>query len=767
MVYCCVPYCRSSSRNKEGVSFHQFPSNSDLFKQWLQVISRDNFTINDKSPSSVVCSKHFKQEDFIPGLKLRKLVSNAVPSIFENYPSYKIPALKSRRQLIRNDADAEINNRKRPHSVETKCNNKRQKLVKDKNSVTEIQETSINDILDHEAEKSSEDKSGKISSSTAIKPNFYGDIINKNRRDIRLLRSKLWKKENQLNKLKNELESVQQKLKYYESNIHHSSLEKIIILQDEEHNKANFILQQIENFFVKRPTWNDKVIRDCILLNSCSPKGYNFIRQKKLLTLPSSMTLKRYIGPFTGEYGITSLIRDRLKEESSNLNDYEKFCSLVIDEMAIQQNLTYDMKCDTFFGLKTNNENEENRNQGPPQLANKLLCFLINGLSTSYRIPCGYYFPKQLIGKDLFRLTNEVLTEVEKCGFVIIRIVADNHKVNTAMFRMFGNGKLQHKIKHPNDDSRFLFLSFDQNHIIKNLRSQFIEKEMSDGQEKISGKYVKLLYDIQKDTNINIKAVRNLTRRHVEPTNIDKMNVGRAVLIFSPPVTAALEFLCQNSTRHPKAFQFKDAHATITYMKNIYKWFSIHDVSNRQQHATSRNENKKHFFSLDDERLSWLENDFLQYISSLKQASSENKLQFLSKETYEALEFTTKSTVDCIKYLLECGYHYVLTRTFNSDNIESLFSCLRQMNGGNDVLDVRSTLLSIEKILKTGTMITSKHSNVGRSDGIIFSKKPEFSKKEILPVEKNVSVPKETLEILDRLLIEQGKLILFIFFEIV
>lgn len=221
MVYCCVPYCRSSSRNKEGVSFHQFPSNSDLFKQWLQVISRDNFTINDKSPSSVVCSKHFKQEDFIPGLKLRKLVSNAVPSIFENYPSYKIPALKSRRQLIRNDADEQINNRKRPHSVETKCNNKRQKLVKDKNSLTETPETSINDIIDHEAEKSSEDKSGKISSSTAMKANFYGNVINKNRRDIRLLRSKLWKKDNQLNKLKNELESVQQKLKYYESNIHH------------------------------------------------------------------------------------------------------------------------------------------------------------------------------------------------------------------------------------------------------------------------------------------------------------------------------------------------------------------------------------------------------------------------------------------------------------------------------------------------------------------------------------------------------------------
>ncbi len=186
-----------------------------------------------------------------------------------------------------------------------------------------------------------------------------------------------------------------------------------------------------------------------------------------MLTLPCRRTLERYIGPFTGELGITALIKERLKEEANNLNNFEKFCSLVIDEMAIKQNLTYDAKADSFFGYQTNEIN--NKITAAPQLANRLLCFLIRGLSTSYRIPCGYFFPKQLTGQDLYKLTLEVISEVEKCGFIIIRIVTDNHKTNVAMFRMLGNGKVQHKFVHPNDENRFLFISFDQNHVLKNL----------------------------------------------------------------------------------------------------------------------------------------------------------------------------------------------------------------------------------------------------------------------------------------------------------
>lgn len=84
------------------------------------------------------------------------------------------------------------------------------------------------------------------------------------------------------------------------------------------------------------------------------------------------------------------------------------------------------------------------------------------------------------------------------------------------MYRKQGKGKLTHSIPHPfNDTRKLLFLNFDANHII-NFRSLFLENDMTDGKEIISGKYVKMLYELQKKENI--KPIRNLTHKHINPT---------------------------------------------------------------------------------------------------------------------------------------------------------------------------------------------------------------------------------------------------------
>lgn len=96
-----------------------------------------------------------------------------------------------------------------------------------------------------------------------------------------------------------------------------------------------------------------------------------------------------------------------------------------------------------------------------------------------------------MLKKDLLKLFQEVLKEVELLGFVVIRAVTDNYKTNTAMFRLLGNAKLSHEVQHPFDTSRKLFLSFDQNHI-KNVRSQFLKREFASIDGPISSKYKKL-----------------------------------------------------------------------------------------------------------------------------------------------------------------------------------------------------------------------------------------------------------------------------------
>ena len=157
---------------------------------------------------------------------------------------------------------------------------------------------------------------------------------------------------------------------------------------------------------------------------------------------------------------------------------------------------------------------------------------------------------------------------------------------------------------------------------------------------------------------------------------MEKMNVKLAVQLFSMETISVLKFLQENGKIYGIK-GFENCMATIEFMENIYKWFSIHNVKDNKLYKYKNNNMIQHFLSIDDDRLFWLENDFLMYLREWKESIS-NSLEFLTEETYQALVLTTKSTALCIKYLLNQGFHYVLTRKFSSDDIEALFSAVRQ-----------------------------------------------------------------------------------------
>lgn len=111
------------------------------------------------------------------------------------------------------------------------------------------------------------------------------------------------------------------------------------------------------------------------------------------------------------------------------------------------------------------------------------------------------------------------------------------------MCQSLGGGKLSHIVKHPNNPVRPLHRNLDYCHIIKNVRSIFLNEKrfLSVKGKYVSSSYVKRLHELQK--NEVVKPVRFLSRKHVYATSMEKMNVKRAIQIFSPPVTAAISFL--------------------------------------------------------------------------------------------------------------------------------------------------------------------------------------------------------------------------------
>jgi hypothetical protein len=60
------------------------------------------------------------------------------------------------------------------------------------------------------------------------------------------------------------------------------------------------------------------------------------------------------------------------------------------------------------------------------------------------------------------------------------------------------------------------------------------------------------------------------------------MNVLRAIQIFAPTVTASLKFLQEAGDS-----RFLEVSSTISYMENMYHFFQVHNVSNRQHYIRS------------------------------------------------------------------------------------------------------------------------------------------------------------------------------------
>ncbi|KAH7953561.1 hypothetical protein HPB49_010084 [Dermacentor silvarum] len=302
-----------------------------------------------------------------------------------------------------------------------------------------------------------------------------------------------------LQKLQKKCDGVQEKLKQYEEDRAVQSITKIRKAAAEGDKTAEFLVEQVENFSKARPTWQENTVRECVLWKATSRKGYDHVRARKLLRLPCRSTLQKFVGSSTGETKINRLIRERLQvKRRSLLSDKEPYCSLIVDEMSIQQKVTYDRQVDRIFGLV---DVQCQAREPAAVVANRLLCFVLRGLSTVYVIQVGYFFTRNLKHDKLLLLMRSVIKAVEEIGFRIVRIVTDNHQTNTAMFRnLSDDNTLQHVVPHPEREGEPLFLSFDPSHLIKNLRTNLLEREMSDSIEPIrGGVFLKTLYNIHKE----------------------------------------------------------------------------------------------------------------------------------------------------------------------------------------------------------------------------------------------------------------------------
>ena len=83
MVYCSAVGCNNDSRyvgRKQGVSYHRFPTDDKLLKEWLAKLSRLDLVV---TKDSRVCSFHFEPECYERDLKAELLGLKSTKKLFE------------------------------------------------------------------------------------------------------------------------------------------------------------------------------------------------------------------------------------------------------------------------------------------------------------------------------------------------------------------------------------------------------------------------------------------------------------------------------------------------------------------------------------------------------------------------------------------------------------------------------------------------------------------------------------------------------------
>ncbi|GFX45967.1 THAP-type domain-containing protein [Trichonephila clavipes] len=197
---------------------------------------------------------------------------------------------------------------------------------------------------------------------------------------------------------------------------------------------------------------------------------YSYVRYKRNIILPSVRQLQRVASGLCVNVtpGLSTLSNENyLRGRCTELKDYEKQV-IQIDEIFIKSAITY--KCNKIIGFTEKGE-----------AATTIQCFLYSSLLSRNKEIVSLNPVKNMNAEDLYSMTLEILSLMEKVGFSVVCIV-NNNRVNRNCFSKLCNGTIKSVIQNPelSNNGKKLNLIFDSVHLIKSIRNNWLNQKDAD-----------------------------------------------------------------------------------------------------------------------------------------------------------------------------------------------------------------------------------------------------------------------------------------------
>ena len=115
------------------------------------------------------------------------------------------------------------------------------------------------------------------------------------------------------------------------------------------------------------------------------PKLYRMLQG--VFKLPTERTILSTLNKIPFDTGLNQNIKKVLLKSIKNMNNADKFCSVLFNEISIKPNFQFDRKKDRISGFVDYGNNERE-----PKFADHCTTFILRGIKRKWKQPILYYF---------------------------------------------------------------------------------------------------------------------------------------------------------------------------------------------------------------------------------------------------------------------------------------------------------------------------------------------------------------------------------------
>jgi hypothetical protein len=415
------------------------------------------------------------------------------------------------------------------------------------------------------------------------------------------------------------------------------------------------------------------------MIYASSHAAYNTLLKENVLCLPSVSTLKKVVRRVYSTRGLDNA--NYLKMRVAKLNEYERTCLLMIDEIYIAKRIEY--SGGEVQGLTADGT-----------VASTLLCFMVKSLVSKYRDIVAIYPMSKLTAAKQFDCYKEVAPLLQNVLLKVVAISVDNATANRKFFSEFlCQGTLRSNVIDP-VTGQPVYLIFDPVHDIKNVYNNFQSRKLFQCPPMIrnlpdgcTANFHHLVELFNLELTMPLKKAHRLSPTVLAPKNIEKTSAKLATSVFNESTRDALRFYAVNEGK-------AEWSGTAEFIALILKLWNVMNVKFSMKGKFKHDCSMDPIRRVDDWKL-----EFLTECADFLQSWEASGKPGLTRETFLALRQTCLSLRDCAIYLLsQHGFNYVLLGRLQSDDIESRFGWLRQLSGANYYVSMRQVLESDRKI---------------------------------------------------------------------